>query len=570
MKKIVVTCGPIPARLDSVKYLTNMFKGGLAFKTASWLARYPDFEVTVVCWKHTRVPEDCAGWHALVTVNDVFEYYDWIAANARNYDAFVTAAAVANLTPVKPYEGKFPSHNYRPGDEFDIKFMIAPRAIDAIKPLNPRACVIGYKLFDEPDDDKLTDIARHTLDDARANIIFANRPLEAKNKKIAVFPDGSAIPVDFDGHMELISRAIKQEYFRTETEPLSESEKADPNIREALAAVGMYENTFEKYGTVAIPVDGHPGMFATTSRGHLKSPVIVRSVDPVNKIVRASGKATLNAPALSAMLANYPGYLIIHRHFNDENADQDVLHGLDAHDVLHGKYLFPGTAEEYEKAAACTSGILTCPRHGYLAARPIRPVDWTEYNNLFPEHYFKPQCEMLSLVQAFREKSLDVLEIGGNKKPMGNLSYDPYVAPDPDFARAVDDAEVDGRTFPLAVCFNAINYLSRAEIAKFVAHSKTFAANTFRQAPEEKITSQEYAVLDKDRNEPVVRHGLRLPGDGLMRHKFHAYDRLDYEGLGLSCWEYGRNSMVVYRGIDGTMGRSALTDHALDIKNKEE
>lgn len=42
------------------------------------------------------------------TVNDVFEYYDWITANARNFDAFIMAAAVANLTPVHPYEGKFP------------------------------------------------------------------------------------------------------------------------------------------------------------------------------------------------------------------------------------------------------------------------------------------------------------------------------------------------------------------------------------------------------------------------------------------------------------------------------
>ena len=30
-KNIVISCGPIPARLDSVKFITNRFKGGLAF-----------------------------------------------------------------------------------------------------------------------------------------------------------------------------------------------------------------------------------------------------------------------------------------------------------------------------------------------------------------------------------------------------------------------------------------------------------------------------------------------------------------------------------------------------------
>lgn len=133
-KRVLVTCGPIPARVDSVKYLTNMFKGGLAFKTAAWLSGNKDFEVSVLCWKYTKIPDNMPQEIRVDTVNDVFEYYDWITANAGNFDAFIMAAAVANLTPVHPYEGKFPSHNYKPGDEFDIRFMIVPRAIDAIKP----------------------------------------------------------------------------------------------------------------------------------------------------------------------------------------------------------------------------------------------------------------------------------------------------------------------------------------------------------------------------------------------------------------------------------------------------
>lgn len=36
-KKIVVSCGPISTRLDSVKCITNRFKGGLAFRTAQQL-----------------------------------------------------------------------------------------------------------------------------------------------------------------------------------------------------------------------------------------------------------------------------------------------------------------------------------------------------------------------------------------------------------------------------------------------------------------------------------------------------------------------------------------------------
>lgn len=209
-RKVVISAGPIPARLDPVKFITNKFKGGLALKTAQYLASQPDFDVTLVMWSgadKSRVPE---GLKELAVVDDVFEYYDWFVANARSYHAFVMAAAVANLTPVKPYDQKFPSHLYKPGEEFDIRFMIAPRAIDAVKQLNPQACLIGYKLYDEPDDDKLAEIARHTLDDARANVIFANHPATAKEKKIAVTPDGSAVPMDFTQHLEFMAHAIRQ------------------------------------------------------------------------------------------------------------------------------------------------------------------------------------------------------------------------------------------------------------------------------------------------------------------------------------------------------------------------
>lgn len=54
MKKILITVGPIPARLDSVKFITNRFKGGLALKTAEWL-KGKGHQVTIVHWKNNIV-----------------------------------------------------------------------------------------------------------------------------------------------------------------------------------------------------------------------------------------------------------------------------------------------------------------------------------------------------------------------------------------------------------------------------------------------------------------------------------------------------------------------------------
>ena len=120
IKKVVISCGPIPARLDSVKFLTNRFKGGLAFKTANYLIEQ-GFDATIVKWQYTDIPESLSNCE-VVNVIDVFDYYAWYLENASNYNVFIMAAAVANLTPSNPYEGKFPSHNYQVGEQFDIKF----------------------------------------------------------------------------------------------------------------------------------------------------------------------------------------------------------------------------------------------------------------------------------------------------------------------------------------------------------------------------------------------------------------------------------------------------------------
>lgn len=554
MKKIAISCGPIPARLDSVKFLTNRFKGGLAFKTAHEMARR-GYDVTVVTWKYTNVPSDimapepvpedgrgieCPGIRKVVRVNDVFEYYDWFKTHAMDFDAFIMAAAVANLTPVKPYEGKFPSHNYRPGDEFDIRFMIAPRAIDAIKPLNPRACLIGYKLFDAASDEELADIARHTLADARANIIFANTPAGAKDRKLAVMADNSVVPCSFEEHLDLIDRVIKAQYFRSDILPLTEKESENPDVRYAKAVVAMFEKTFPGYGTAAVPVNlpGFPEAFMTTSRGHKSGPALVRSVDMAAGTVLASEKATLNAPAMAAMLRKNPGCIVIHRHFSDEHAAKAPENAVSAR-----QYLFPGTMEEAETVdgiAGYGHDFVEEPFHGYLQALPVRPVDWTRYHELFPAKYFGVPPMFQSVMDLFAGK--ETLEIGGNRNASGKYAYDRFVKAD--HAINLTWGDVMERGFDLVFARNAVNYMTPYELQQVLSRTENFIANTFLEPPDEKVTNQEAAV----RNGTVIQHALRLPDDSIMTHVFYAYDRHDYEAMGLKVTPYGRNSALVTKG----------------------
>ena len=538
MKKVVISCGPIPARLDSVKFITNRFKGGLAFKTANYLIER-NYDVTIVTWKNTDIPANIQeGEHVhLEKVTDVFDYYNWYKENAADYDAFIMAAAVANLTPSNPYEGKFPSHNYSVGEKFNIQFEIAPRAIDIVKKVNPRCCLIGYKLFDTPDENELAEIARHTLADARANIVFANTPQTAKSRKIAVMADNAVLPCSFDEHLELIQRAIEAEYYRTEIVTLSETMKNDPHIRQALATVRMYEKTFPHFGTVAVPVLDDIGAFATTSRGHSGEPVIVTGVDHNARIIYASGKATLNAATLEAALSRTKyNSVIIHRH------DDDPLIRKETCKISSDRYLFAGTVEEVDFVRENLSAENTSLRflgHGDLRAHKIIPVDWKRYYELFPAKYFSIPNVMKHTIENC--VSSETLEVGGNARVDTKYALDAFVKAGN--AENICWSDVEKMHFDLVAAKNSINYLTLYEIKMLIEHTNQMVANTFLLPPTEKICENEASVLDTETKQ--ILHTLRLPDNPIMRHSFYAYTRDDYESVGLIVTPYGKNSALL-------------------------
>lgn len=516
-KRVVISCGPIPARLDSVKFITNRFKGGLAFKTAQSLID-DGYDTTVITWIGTSIPEvkdDNDYWSKpnvhIVKVLDVVEYYNWFKDNAANYDAFVLAGAVANLMPSNPWEGKFPSHKYQVSDKFDIRFEIAPRAIDIIKQVNPRACLIGYKLFDGTEEE-LLDAARLTQRESKANIIFANTPATAKEKKLAVMADNSVVPCTFDEHIELMKRQIDSLYFKTEFAVLP---KDDPNVREALAVVKMYEQTFDGFGTVAVPVKNGHGWFATTSRGHKGEPVLVFHVNNKLRTVTATGKATLNAPTLAAALNGRDDVIVVHRH------DDDPLFSDRPFDVTLDKYLFPGTIEEVnaihnsiEYMNNALVGTDKSPRriklfkHGDLSILPIESPNWNKYYEQFPDRYFKSPIDDLI------PDSDNSLEVGANKTSKATYVYDKYVKCDTSINLTED--EVFEKYYDLVYIKNAINYLPLDFLKRLVPQTNRFIANTFMSAPNEKITELE-AVITTDK---IVHHNLRLKDDTLVRHEF--------------------------------------------------
>jgi hypothetical protein len=351
-KHVVVTAGPIPARLDSVKFLTNRFKGGLSLKLACAL-RDAGHDVTVVKWRHAELE---ATGIQFVNIEDVMDYYE--SVQKIEADAYVLAAAVANLTPVSPWTGKFPSHKYKVREQFDIPFMIAPRVIDELKRLYPRSTLIGYKLFDGHHDE-LISAARETLVNSRANAVFANHPATAKTKKWMVTQDYATLPLDFDEHVQWVNRFIEAKYYKTSLFQHWYNPRTDKTVGPIWAAYNTTaagEGTHRRvFGTFAVRLDGNS--FITTSRGKREDEcVVVKHVDHQERVIMASNKATMNAPLLAGIFERQPEINVIlhdHKPCNHPHA-------------VTVPYAPPGTVEEADLSIH-KDQFINIQGHGYIA-----------------------------------------------------------------------------------------------------------------------------------------------------------------------------------------------------------
>lgn len=369
-KKVLVTLGPIPAKLDSVKYITNRFKGRLSFKTAVTLAE-KGYDVTIAHWKYADIDfMDYANKMRRVLIEDVEDY---MSLEYMDFDAYILSAAVANLMPSNPYIGKFPSHNYQEGERFNIEFEIAPRLIDKIKRRDSRRTLIGYKLFDGTDE-QLIDAGWKTLIESKANVIFCNKPSSAVSKKIAITPDGNQIPMNFDEHVSFIIELLKQEWYQTRIMRTGTIVQFNLDTKWLSENYLSYEKEPYYMGTWAQRNNGNS--FFTTIRGKdadaLTRIAFVVSVDHENKVVQADKKATLDAPLLSKLFELNPhiNYLIhIHGKINTdffEDNNSAICNFYNHYD----QYKFPGTAGEvnfHAKAFTADKFIMNQPHHGYMA-----------------------------------------------------------------------------------------------------------------------------------------------------------------------------------------------------------
>ena len=312
-----------------------------------WEKHGQELDITYLTYKGSTIPVhetslENENYPAVIYHDGFHDYMEKVIELAPKMDCIILGAAVANLIPVKPFPGKFPSHNYKPGDIIPIDFTIAPCVIDEVKKDNPKATLYGFKLLFNVPHEELIRAAYEVCIDSKAAAVFAN---DAANlsAKYAVTKERSIIPLDLAGYTDFIWNGINDQYYSTQ---YGDFEMPFNEFSQKVLIFNQYRDRFQDkfkkigeyvFGTIAVRLTRT--VFLTTARGknELSQTCIVLGADHINhKVTVLTGgpKATLDAALLSCIF------------MENRNVDVIVHFHEQIPDLMTIPYAPPGTVRE--------------------------------------------------------------------------------------------------------------------------------------------------------------------------------------------------------------------------------
>ena len=138
-KRIVVTGGPIPARLDAVRLLSSPFTGALAIEIARDLYLC-GANVSLILGSQSLASP---AWLNATVVSDISEYRERVlhALTAEPHFAAVLSAAVADFAPREARVGKTSSTS----GSWSPELVATPKVIDDVHSRFPCLEIVGFK-----------------------------------------------------------------------------------------------------------------------------------------------------------------------------------------------------------------------------------------------------------------------------------------------------------------------------------------------------------------------------------------------------------------------------------------
>lgn len=536
MSNIVISLGVIPAKLDAVKYIGNKFNGGLILRLALELSEL-GHSVEIVKWKYNKI--DTTGVDNVHNVDDINEYQTFMQLN--HYDIYILGAAVANLMPVEPWKGKFPSHNYSEGDEINIKFKICPRIINQIKKNHPRSTLIGFKLSTGSYLD-----AFETLKESNADLVIYNNPSDLDKITFCykTFQVKDGIRSDIADRIDDLS---KINYFTTRQNLENLNNNLDIKPVFLIKELEKYVLDENNHGSIGVVQNelGTPYLY-THSRYDKHIGIYGKGLVYDNEFnARVDYKLTEALPVFLKFMGLNDGYkYFIHTHkgnykhhlevgYIPPNASEESVDDI----INKGKFI--------ETIDGSDLIIIKSECHGYfMAFKNLEDVlntlsnrNWTKYDP--PTRYVNDNSDIFNdILNAEKFQGSVGLEIGGNSSNLSkvfeklNLSvenFDPYFD--------------DNKSWPIGY-FNQCELIVAKNCAPIIGLNSLelysqLSKRMLFNFPKQYICDRVVVTVSGDIKREIsyhisgiVFHSLTLiKGEGLEPDVFHSYEMLTKENV---------------------------------------
>ncbi|MFA6461703.1 MAG: bifunctional phosphopantothenoylcysteine decarboxylase/phosphopantothenate--cysteine ligase CoaBC [Candidatus Woesearchaeota archaeon] len=173
-KKILVTAGPTPVKIDAVRRITNIFTGKLGMIVANEAYLRGADPLLLLGKTGLKVPS----YLPTLYHTDFDQYVENVFGElSKGYDLGIFSAAVADYRPEVVQEGKIPSQ----GHLKEIKMIETMKVIKAVREKYPELYMVTFKYETGVSVDRLMEIANSRLKDYQ--LVVANRDLDMKEGK---------------------------------------------------------------------------------------------------------------------------------------------------------------------------------------------------------------------------------------------------------------------------------------------------------------------------------------------------------------------------------------------------
>ena len=210
--KILVTAGSTWVSIDTVRVITNIFKGKIGFTIAE-MSTSLGADVTLLLGPSLDISQYKTPENLKIIRFKYFDELDQIMQQQlkdNKFDAVVHSAAVSDFQVSKVFDGKIKSDTAK----IILELIPTKKIVDYIKKMSPDTFLVKFKLEVGIGEKQLIEIANKSLKQSNADLIVANiyDSTFSDHEAYLVDPTGKVLKVS--GRENIASQVLKEIYDR--------------------------------------------------------------------------------------------------------------------------------------------------------------------------------------------------------------------------------------------------------------------------------------------------------------------------------------------------------------------